>query len=289
MPDAVKHATTTFNLFFPQWQGSGKIELYEGAKLLYESLGDRTAFTSIPVSSTYALTPNQNILGYSQILSQLSAACRIIKTHNPAKILVIGGDCSVEIAPVSFLNRKYGRSLAVIWLDAHGDLNTPSSSPSGHFHGMPLRTLLGEGNADILNQAFSRLISEQVFLVGARELDRPESNFIRQHALPVFSASAVNRRENGRLLAAIKSGGFSQLYIHLDLDVVEPEEFPHVACPVPNGINTESLRHLLIDLKDNFEIVGTSILECCPVKSRSCEIDSLADFLSIFQHALSDS
>lgn len=283
-----KHLTTVFELFFPQWQGSGRIELYEGAQLLYESLCERTSFTSIPVSSTYALTANQNILGHSQILSQLSAACRVIQSHNPARILVIGGDCSVEIAPVSFLNQKYGRSLAVIWLDAHGDLNTPSSSPSGHFHGMPLRTLLGEGSTDILNQAFSTLTPEQVFLVGTRELDPPESDFVRQHSLPMFSVNAVNRRENGWLLAAIKSGGFSQLYIHLDLDVIEPQEFPHVACPVPNGINVESLRCLLIDLQDNFEIVGTSILEFCPIRSRSLETDALASFLHICQNAMSN-
>ncbi|MGB3295099.1 MAG: arginase family protein [Phormidesmis sp.] len=242
---------STLNLFFPQWQGSGRIELYEGAQLLYESLCDRLPFTRIPTSSAYSLTLRENILGHSQILSQLSAACRIIKTHNPARILTLGGDCGVEIAPVSFLNQKYGRSLAIIWLDAHGDLNTPRSSPSGHFHGMPLRTLLGEGSQDILNQAFSTVLPRQAFLIGTRELDPPERSFVQENSLSIVSANAVNRQENSRLLAALATGGFSRLYIHLDLDVIDPEDFPHVACPTPHGINTRSLRRLLTDLKGN--------------------------------------
>ncbi len=168
------------NLFFPQWQGAGSLGLYEGATLLYEALDRKIALTRIPVASTYSLEMHQNILGYDQICSQLADTCRIIQAHNPAQILTIGGDCGVEIAPVSFLNQKYAKDLAVIWLDAHGDLNTPMTSPSGHFHGMPLRVLLGEGDPRMIRDAFSVIHPDQVFFIGVRDLDCPEKAFIQQ-------------------------------------------------------------------------------------------------------------
>ncbi|MEL7331242.1 MAG: arginase family protein [Cyanobacteria bacterium J06560_2] len=252
---------STLNLFFPQWQGCGNLGLYRGATLLRQVLDPAKSFAEIPVSSAYSLAVTQNILGLSQISTQLQAACSCIQHKNPARIFTIGGDCGVEIAPVSFLNQKYGRSLAVIWLDAHGDLNTPSSSPSGHFHGMPLRALLGEGPSTILSQSFSQLCPEQVFLVGVRALDLLESRFIRQSNLLLFSVEKVNANRSAELIRSIKAVGFNKVYVHLDLDVLDPQVFPYTACPTPKGINLESLSVLLTDLKCNFEIVGASVLE----------------------------
>lgn len=259
----------TLNLFFPQWQGSGRLDLYEGAKLLYKSLHDKISLTQIFTSPTYSLAVDENILGYSQIFSQLLDACRVIEAYNPERILTIGGDCGVEIAPVSFLNKRYDQALAVIWLDAHGDLNTPISSPSAHFHGMPLRVLLGEGNASIVNQAFSTLRPDQVFLIGAREFDPLEKSFIQQEKLSIFSARAINDGDQIQLFSVLEKAGFDKLYIHLDLDVIEPEEFPHVACPTPSGIRIHCLKDLLAGLRSNFDVVGFSILEFLPAEPKT--------------------
>ncbi|MCG8365858.1 MAG: arginase family protein [Pseudanabaenales cyanobacterium] len=274
----------TLNLFFPQWQGSARFELYAGAKLLYDFLRDRISFSQIPISLTYSLVADENILGYSQIFSQLLDACQVIQFHNPERILTIGGDCGVEIAPISFLNKRYDQSLMVIWLDAHGDLNTPSSSPSSHFHGMPLRVLLGEGDTSILNHTFSTLFPEQVFLIGARELDSPESCFIQQKELSIFSAKTINDGNFGKLISELCRIGSDKLYIHLDLDVIEPEEFPHVACPTPDGISIDRLRDLLVSLKSKFDIVGFSVLEFLPVGSKdlaALEIIKLFDSVNL--------
>ena len=274
----------TLNIFFPQWQGSGRLEMYEGAKILYELLHDRIPFSQIPTSLTYSLTIDRSILGYSQIFSQLLNACRIIQTHDPERILMIGGDCGVEIAPISFLNRKYARSLAVLWLDAHGDLNTPNSSPSSHFHGMPLRVLLGEGNTDIVNQAFSQLEPNQVFLIGAREFDVPERSFIEQKELSLLSAKSINNEDYDRLFSTLDKADFNQLYIHLDLDVIEPKDFPHVACPTSNGIHIKELQKFLVRLRENFDLVGFSVLEFLPTQSKrlaALEVVKLLDSINI--------
>ncbi|WP_008317626.1 arginase family protein [Leptolyngbya sp. PCC 6406] len=274
----------TLNLFFPQWQGSGRLEIHEGAKLLYKSLHNRIPFAQIPSSLTYSLVGDENILGYSQIFSQLLDACKVIQAHSPERILTIGGDCGVEIAPVSFLNKKYAQTLNVIWLDAHGDLNTPSSSPSAHFHGMPLRVLLGEGDADIVNQTFSTLRAEQVFLIGAREFDAPEKSFVQQKKLSIFSAESINDGDIDRLFLMLDKTNADKLYIHLDLDVIEPEEFPHVACPTSGGIYIERLRDLLVGLRNNFDVVGCSVLEFLPTGSKNLatlDVIKLLDNISL--------
>ena len=254
---------STLNLLFPQWQGSGNVALYKGAKQLRSCFPAEETFIEVPVASTYSITVTENILGLSQISSQLISVSNTITTLSPERIFTIGGDCSVEIAPVSFLNQKHN-GIAVVWLDAHGDLNTPTSSPSKHFHGMPLRSLLGQGLDCITKQAFSTLIPSQIFLVGTRELDRPEKDFISQNGLRIFSGSSVNEGHNSQLLSAIKKAGFHKIYIHLDLDVIDPTDFPYVACPTPKGIRIKQLKQLLLELTNSFESVGASILEFTP-------------------------
>ncbi|PSN11534.1 arginase [filamentous cyanobacterium CCT1] len=265
MPES---SSEVLNLFFPQWQGSARLELYEGAKLLYDALHHRLFFDQVPVSLTYSLTTDQNILGYRQILAQLLEACRVIEAYNPQRILTIGGDCGVEIAPISFLNKKHNQSLNVIWLDAHSDLNTPSSSPSAHFHGMPLRVLLGEGDDGIVNCAFSTLRPNQVFLVGTRDFDLAETNLIWQEKLSIFSVEDTNLENYDYLFTALDKTGSDKIYIHIDLDVIDPEEFPHVACPTPNGIRMDKLKGLLIFLRTTFDVVGCSVLEFLPIHSK---------------------
>lgn len=100
-------------------------------------------------------------LGYKEVLKQLKNACTLIDGVKPDTIFTVGGDCGVELLSVSYLNKRYNGALAVIWFDAHGDLNTPASSPIKKFHGMPLRALLGEGDEEIVRQCFSKLKAGQ--------------------------------------------------------------------------------------------------------------------------------
>ena len=268
------------NLFFPQWQGAARLELYDGAKLLYQLLSDRRSFTKISTPQTYSLAAAADIVGYSQIHAQLLEAVQVIQTLQPERIFTLGGDCGVEIAPVSWLNQQHAGALTVIWLDAHGDLNTPASSPSGHFHGMPLRLLLGEGNADLAQLACSTLRPEQVFLVGAREFDLPESRFIQQQQISTFSAVSVNNRRFDELLPALQRRGADKLYIHLDLDVIEPSEFSHVACSTPGGVQIDALAELVAQLHRNFDVVGCSLLEFLPSGSHSSAASEVLELLN---------
>lgn len=134
----------------------------------------------------------------------------------------------------------------VLWIDAHADLNTPESSPSKTFHGMPLRLLLGEGDSILKQSLFSYLKPSQIILYGTRDLDKPEEKYIQEKNI---STNTITK---------------SNLYIHLDLDVIDPLEISDVKCPSPNGVGFEKLKEMLTQLKSKYNIVGASLVEYAP-------------------------
>ncbi len=269
-------------LFFPQWQGSGPTdEVYHGARLLRESLPTKLDFVDVPVTPLHAVALEDNIWGYPALVDQLQAACSILKGHNPDAIFAIGGDCAGEIAPVSFLNQHYQGDLAVIWMDAHADMNTPASSPSKTLHGMPLRTLLGEGDSQMVKSMFSPLSPRQVFLVGTREFDPDEERYIQRHQVKGYSPSDLARNPQN-LMDQIEDAGFHNLYIHLDLDVLDPAVFPYTNFPSPDGLTVPQLMTVLEMLCDHFHVTGFSLLELAPREHTS--LTGIAPILDLFTH-----
>jgi arginase len=137
----------------------------------------------------------------------------------PARPLVLGGCCCSHVGAVRELARRHGR-VGVIWLDAHGDLNTPGTSPSGNAWGMPLRMLIDAGD----------VAPGDVILLGARNLDPPEIDFISEAGI---------RQGLGELP--------DHVYVALDCDVVEPGDLD-VFMPEPDGIPLDRLEALLASI-----------------------------------------
>src|SRR4051812_18635353 len=164
----------------PQWQGSGFTDELKLGAATFISYFKESDTQLIPLS-TKGLTTIDNIKCFEPILEQAKLFKEIIIDSKLDKIVTIGGDCGIEIMPVSYLNKLYQGDLCIIYIDAHADLNTPESSPSKAFHGMPLRTLLGEGNEELVGLLFSTLQPEQICYVGLRDLDEPESEYILHH------------------------------------------------------------------------------------------------------------
>jgi len=246
-------------LYFPQWQGSGKTnELFRGAKQIINKLNTYN-WSEVPVVEQENLLIENQILGYSSISKQLEDATKIINNYNPEKIFTVGGGCDVEIAPVTYLNKQYDGNLSIIWLDAHGDLNTPTSSPSKNFHGMPLRTILGEGDSTMLNYVSHPIKPDQIYLIGVRELDRPENEYIQKNQLKVFQLA--NEEVAIQLASTLEN---KNIYIHIDLDVIDPLEFPDVKCPTNQGISLHILTKFLSSIKNVGNIVGGSVVEYVP-------------------------
>jgi arginase family enzyme len=151
----------------------------------------------------------------------------------PERPLVLGGDCCSHIGAVEGLAARQGR-VSLIWLDAHGDLNTPQTSPSGNQWGMPLRMLLDSGAVD----------STDVALVGARNLDPPEEEFI--------AASDLHTGEAG-IERALE--GAACTYVALDVDVLEPSEMS-VFMPEPDGLSSVEVERILRDVAGRTKVLG---------------------------------
>lgn len=244
-------------LHFPQWQGSGHTD---GVRVGANTL--RTAFAHPPIVSVSLsdapLTVENGIFGYTALTQQYQTAVALLASHQPDQLLLLAGDCAAEVAPVAYLNERYGGALTVLWLDAHGDLNTPKSSPSGNFHGMPLRLLLDGRFAGTDFTLSTPLNPAQVILAGQRDLDPPEADFIAETSLSMVSVAGIS---DGTLLANIAQKQPQYLYIHLDLDVLEPTIFPTLKYPTPGGATPTDVATLITQLTKTYNVVGLSLTE----------------------------
>lgn len=206
-------------------------------------------------------------------------------------MVTAGGDCGVELEPVAAARRKYGDRLVVVWFDAHGDLNTPADSPSGAFHGMVLRALTGEGPAGLVPEELVR--PWQIVLAGVRDLDPAEGAFVEASGV-----CHLGMPNSATLVDAIASAGFDRgrggfpsgfdrglggfpkergleekvVYLHIDLDVLDPEVFASVGTPAPGGMRPDGLLGLVSAVAERFDVVGLGIVEYEPGRPEDQEL-----------------
>ncbi|WP_283135343.1 GNAT family N-acetyltransferase [Rhizohabitans arisaemae] len=171
-------------------------------------------------------------------------------------VVTVGGGCGVALSPVAEALRRYGDRLAVVWCDAHGDLNTPDSSPSGSFDGMVVRTLLGDGLPELVPDR--TLSPGQVVFAGTRALDPAEHSYAGHHQLHMPDLSDLVE-EVGKTAA-------EAVHLHIDLDVLDPRRFSEVGAPEPGGVPPEEFIARIAALAERFEIVGLSLAGYRPVQ-----------------------
>ena len=254
-------AKSHLNILIPQWQGGGPdLSAYKGGQHLKSHYLKDVDFKEVEVRTDDLGEIKNNIAGYDEICEYLSRTKSLIDAQNPKTIFTIGGGCDVDIAQISYLNKAAGGDMTLLYFDAHGDLNTPESSPSKYFFGMPLRTLLGDGDKNIIASLYSTLLPSQVIMFGVRDLDKPESEYIRKSDLRLLPVDEIEK-DISRVIGAAKEAGRDKIYIHIDLDVLDPGEFPYSAIPVPGGLKNNTLARVLRDLNDEFEIIGLGLLE----------------------------
>ncbi|UII75473.1 arginase family protein [Flagellimonas sp. HMM57] len=245
-------------IYFPQWQGSGNgVQIEAGAKTILDYLNDPD-FVQVPLSTLDAGktdTQKFSITNYDAIVEQLTRLKQTILEESPSTIQTIGGDCGLEIVPVSYLNQKYP-DLGVIWFDAHADINRPCESSSCNFHGMPLRTLLGEGEKEMDSLLFSTIQDYQIHYVGLRNIDEKEK--IRLEKGNIYHPIALGVQN---LVQTLQSKNIKNIYLHFDFDCLEPSDYNKTYYQVSNGIKIKEAEHCIATLKENFNVVGTSILE----------------------------
>jgi len=159
--------------------------------------------------------------------------------------LVLGGDHSIAVGSISgaarFLKSK-NKKLGVIWIDAHGDMNTHETTLSGNIHGMSFAAVLGEGAQELVNIGgrFRKVHPEDAVLVGARNLDPKEQNLIRDSGITVYTMEEIDRRGICEVMSEaveIATRHSDTLHVSLDMDALDPREAPGVGTPVRGGLS----------------------------------------------------
>ncbi len=192
--------------------------------------------------------------------------------HSGAIPLVLGGDHSLAAGSVAasadHVRRTSGLPLGLIWVDAHGDMNTPQTSTSGNVHGMPLAALLGQEPAELASIGFSPSVSPQhTVLVGVRNLDEEEKAQIRGSGVHVFTMKDIDREgiatiaERALALAAHGTGG---IHVSFDLDVCDPTVAPGVGTPVKGGFDYREAHMIMELVADSGRLAALDLVEVNP-------------------------
>jgi arginase len=186
--------------------------------------------------------------------------------------LVLGGDHSVALGTLAGLRAAAGRPGGVLWIDAHGDLNTPATSPSGNVHGMPLAAALG-----LAGNAFARdglelpaVDPSRVVLIGVRSLDPAERTLIREHDIRVITMTEIDRVgiEAAMREALDRVDGPGFVHVSLDLDALDPEVAPGVGTPVKGGLTYREAHLACEDLAESGLVGSLELVEVNPILDR---------------------
>jgi arginase len=187
--------------------------------------------------------------------------------------LVLGGDHSIAVGTVAGAAahfNKTGKRIGVIWLDAHGDMNTPESSPSGNIHGMPLASIMGFGPPELVDLAGIKPMVEprNVALVGIRDLDSKERRFAKESGVHVFTMRDIDERGMREVMAeALRFAGddTAGIAVSLDMDFVDPSDAPGVGTPVRGGVTYREAHLALEMIADSRAMVSFELVEINPV------------------------
>ncbi|MEO0479724.1 MAG: arginase [Planctomycetota bacterium] len=215
----------------------------------------------------------------AKYLPEIRTACddlrvRVREAMDQGEVpLVLGGDHSIAIGTVSGVAehlRAKEQKLGVLWVDAHADMNTPESSPSGNIHGMPLSTLLGIGEESLVGLGgFSPKIEPQhVALIGIRNLDSAEKEIVRKSGVNAYTMRDIDERGMSAIVREaieLVCDGTAGFHVSFDLDGMDPLDVPGVGTPVKGGINWRESNLLLEMAADSKKMVSLEITELNPI------------------------
>ena len=247
-------------------------------------LGERLAALGIPIvdaGDLVAPIPETKALGdpTKKYIREIARVCeRLYKTslgvlEKGGIPLVLGGDHSLaagSVAATADFLRRDDTPLGLIWVDAHGDMNTPATSSSGNVHGMPLAALLGSEPAELSRiGGFSpKVLPERTVLIGIRNLDDREKERIREAGVRVFTMKDIDRSGIAKVVEeaiAIAGTGAGGIHVSFDLDVCDPSIAPGVGTPVKGGLNYREAHMLMEMVADSGLLRALDLVEVNPI------------------------
>lgn len=252
-----------------------------------EALGFRVREVGMVTAAGPEITPEGG--SKTRFLEEITDVCR--RTHHimgqtlqkGCMPLILGGDHALSIGSVAGVAdhfRGRGEGLGLIWVDAHTDMNTPETTPSGNIHGMVLAVLTGEGPEPLLRlgQAVPAVAPENVTVIGARDIDGPEGERVRASGIRVITMSEIDDRGIGPCMdeaMARASAGTAGYHLSFDLDGIDPMEAPGVGTPVPGGLTYREAHFICEKVARSRNLLSLEIVELNPVldvRNRTAEL-----------------
>jgi arginase len=270
----------TLRLVWPQWQGAATEAVAEnfrelplnearlgyvaGTQVLSAVLPPHDGPTEVVpgVAAAEALAERDGIEAKDAVLEQLASALRLIEQHQPARIVTLGGDCAVSVAPFAALAGKYGDDLAMVWIDSHPDVGTPASAYPG-YHAMAVAVLAGHGDTDVVGQLPATIDPARVALAGLHWWTEDDFPNVAAWGISAFGPDEL-QADSSPLLDWLHGTGCSRVAIHLDVDVVDSNEVVLGLGAEPGGLTVAQVRRIIDDLHAAADIVGLTIAEYIP-------------------------
>src|SRR5215470_17332679 len=232
---------------------------------------------------------------HAKYLKEITATCTkhadlVMKTLEAGKVpLSLGGDHSMaagSVSGVAEFYRKQGQRIGLIWIDAHTDINTPDSSPSGNVHGMPLAAIMGLGPPELANifNFSPKVAPENCVLVGVRDIDSVEKENVRRAGIDVFTMRDIDERgmrtvtEEALRIAGRGTAGY---HVSLDMDWIDPEDAPGVGTPVRGGATYREAHLAMEIIADHWHRLSFEIVEVNPVIDEHNQTADLAVELAL--------
>lgn len=275
----MKANSKTLRLIYPQWQGGVVANwmpdipandvsrgYFLGAQLLQVLAPEsKQQSVEVPISLDIESHKEENgISGYRAIIKQSKAALELLRKENPDRIVTLGGECSVSVVPFTYLAEKYPEDVAVVWIDAHPDLNLPGDSYTG-YHAMALAACFGMGDKEMVDIFPAKLNPSKSMIVGLRAWGDTNASKERQDAFGVKSLLPIQVAQHSTaVLDWLKTTGASKVVIHFDLDALDPAEIMAAVGTDPDGLKIESVIRVINDLAKEYDVVGLTIAEPMP-------------------------
>ncbi len=220
----------------------------------------------VPVRDSLA-ERSDDFLGAIQQVCQVvyEAAAEAVKEGEIP--LFLGGDHSLAIGTIGGVSSR--EPIGVIWIDAHGDANSPETSPSGNIHGMPVATLLGKGFPELVNigRPGAKLSGNDLVMIGIRDLDSGERDWLKQSGVKIYTMRDIDERGMGAVTreALEHLKGHNRLHVSLDMDGLDPDSAPGVGTQSPGGVSSREAQLLMEIIADTEKLASAEIVEINPI------------------------
>ncbi len=185
--------------------------------------------------------------------------------------MIVGGDHAIAIGSVSGVAKQFGHNLGVVWIDAHTDINTAESSPSGNIHGMPIAAMLGRVDKRLDDILFcgKKISGDKVLIIAARDIDPGERQIIAQENVKVLEMCQIKQKGfeyiTQQVAQIIKSWGVNNIHLSIDIDSLDPKYVPGTGTPVEDGLTPEQLYRLIDTVTQNHRVKSVDVVELNPL------------------------